>query len=74
MAKAFLDRFEFVCIAKNGSWSKMAAIELASHTEQCIKRKTADIEIIRNEVRVGRVSGRTKKSGRIGFLQPRMLG
>jgi len=48
-AKALWDRFEFVYTQKHGSWLNMAEIELNELTNRCLKRRTADIETVRNE-------------------------
>lgn len=50
-AKELWDRFEFVCTPKHGSWLNMAEIELNVLSAQCLKRRIADIEIVKSEVR-----------------------
>ena len=49
-AKALWDRFEFVYTPKHGSWLNMAEIELNVLTGQCLNRRIADIEVVREEV------------------------
>ena len=50
-AKELWDRFEFVYTPKHGSWLNMAEIELNVLSAQCLKRRIADIEIVKTEVR-----------------------
>lgn len=50
-AKELWDRFEFVYTPKHGSWLNMAEIELNVLSAQCLKRRIADIEIMKTEVR-----------------------
>lgn len=49
-AKALWDRFEFVHTPKHGSWLNMAEIEINVMVRQCLNRRLADIETMRNEV------------------------
>lgn len=49
-AKRLLDRLEFVYTPKHGSWLNTAEIELNVLTGQCLKRRIADIETVKNEV------------------------
>lgn len=49
-AKALWDRFEFVFTPKHGSWLNMAEIELNVLTKQCLARRIADIESVKQEV------------------------
>jgi len=50
-AKELWDRFEFVYTPKHGSWLNMAEIELNVLSAQCLKRRIADIEVVKSEVR-----------------------
>jgi len=50
-AKRILDRFEFVYTPKHGSWLNMAEIELNVLMNQCLNRKTDNIETIEKEVK-----------------------
>jgi len=50
-AKRLWDRFDFVYTPKHGSWLNMAEIELNVLTAQCLKRRIADIEVVKSEVR-----------------------
>ena len=49
-AMALWDRFEFVYTPKHGSWLNIAEIELNVLTRQCLKRRIAQIEIVKKEV------------------------
>lgn len=49
VAKALWDRFEFVFTPKHGSWLNMAEIELNVLSSQCLKRRIAEMSIIRRE-------------------------
>lgn len=51
MAKAILDRFEFVYTPKHGSWLNIAEIELNVLTRQCLNRRIDCIEKIISEVK-----------------------
>jgi hypothetical protein len=50
-AKALWNRFEFVFTPKHGSWLNMAEIELNVLIGQCLNRRIAKIEVMRNEVK-----------------------
>ena len=50
-AKALWDRFEFVYTPKHRSWLNMAEIELNVLIGQCLKRRIAEIEVMRSEVK-----------------------
>jgi hypothetical protein len=50
-AKALWDRFEFVFTPKHGSWLNIAEIELNVLIVQCLKRRIADMEVMRTEVK-----------------------
>jgi hypothetical protein len=50
-AKALWGRFEFVFTPKHGSWLNMAEIELNVLIAQCLKRRIADMEVMRTEVK-----------------------
>lgn len=58
-AKALWDRFEFVFTPKHGSWLNMAEIELNVLIGQCLNRRIAKIEVMRNEVKAWE-SGRNR--------------
>lgn len=49
-AMALWDRFEFVYTPKHGSWLNIAEIELNVLTRQCLKRRIAQIEVVKKEV------------------------
>jgi hypothetical protein len=49
-AKRLIDRFEFVCTPKHGSWLNMAEIELHGLNSQCLKRYIATDEEIKMEI------------------------
>jgi transposase len=49
-AKALWDRFEFVYTPKHGSWLNMAEIELNVMIRQCLNRRIASIDALRQEV------------------------
>jgi hypothetical protein len=49
-AMAIWDRFEFVYTPKHGSWLNIAEIELNVLTRQCLKRRIAQIEVVKKEV------------------------
>ena len=50
VAKALIDRFEFIYTPKHGSWLNMAEIELNVMQKQCLNRRIPDIEILEREV------------------------
>jgi len=50
-AKRLWDRFDFVFTPKHGSWLNMAEIELNVLIGQCLNRRIAHIETVRDEVR-----------------------
>ena len=49
-AMAIWDRFEFVYTPMHGSWLNIAEIELNVLTRQCLKRRIAQIEVVKKEV------------------------
>jgi transposase len=49
-AKALWDRFEFVYTPKHGSWLNMAEIELNVMINQCLNRRIASLQTLRQEV------------------------
>ena len=49
-AKALWDRFEIVYTPKHGSWLNMAEIEMNVLTRQCLNRRIAQIEVVKEEV------------------------
>lgn len=49
-AMALWNRFEFVYTPKHGSWLNIAEIELNVLTRQCLKRRIAQIEVVKKEV------------------------
>ena len=49
-AKALWDRFEFVYTPKHGSWLNVAEVELSVMTRQCLNRRIASLEVLRDEV------------------------
>ena len=49
-AKRLWDRFEFVYTPKHGSWLNMAEIELHILNTQCLNRRIASVDTIRDEV------------------------
>ena len=48
-AKRILDRLEFHYTPKHGSWLNMVEIELSVLSRQCLNRRIADIETMRQE-------------------------
>ena len=49
-AKRLWDRFEFVYTPKHGSWLNMAEIELHTLNTQCLNRRIANAEEVKDEV------------------------
>lgn len=49
--KALWDRFEFVYTPKHGNWLNMAEIEPNVLNGQCLKRRIAEIGVMRNEMK-----------------------
>ena len=49
-AKRLWDRFEFVYTPKHGSWLNMAEIELHTLNTQCLNRRIASAEKVKDEV------------------------
>ena len=49
-SKALWDRFEFVYTPKHGSWLNVAEVELSVMTRQCLNRRIASLEVLRDEV------------------------
>lgn len=49
-ARRILDRLEFCYTPKHGSWLNMAEIELSILGRQCLNRRIADMQIIKQEV------------------------
>jgi DDE superfamily endonuclease len=49
-AKALWDRFEFVYTPRHGSWLNMAEIELNVMIRQCLSRRIASMDTLRQEV------------------------
>ncbi len=62
-AKALWDRFEFVYTPKHGSWLNMAEIELNVLSGQCLKRRIAEIGVMRNEVKAWESTRNGMKAG-----------
>jgi hypothetical protein len=62
-AKALWDRFEFVYTPKHGSWLNMAEIELNVLIGQCLKRRIAEIEVMRSEVKAWESARNGMKAG-----------
>ena len=50
-ARRLAKRLEIHYTPKHGSWLNIAEIELSVVTRQCLKRRIADIDTLRNEVR-----------------------
>lgn len=50
VARALLDKLEFVYTPKHGSWLNMAECEFSVLSRQCLNRRLADIETVRAEV------------------------
>lgn len=65
-AKALWNRFEFVFTPKHGSWLNMAEIELNVLIGQCLKRRIAKIEVMRNEVKAWE-SGRNRMNATVNW-------
>ena len=51
MARRLVRRVEFVYTPVHGSWLNMVEIELSVLVRQCLKRRSADIETLRREVK-----------------------
>ena len=49
-ARALLDKLEFVYTPKHGSWLNIAECEFSVLSRQCLARRIADIDTLRNEV------------------------
>ena len=49
-ARALLDKLEFVYTPKHGSWLNIAECEFSVLARQCLARRIADIDTLRNEV------------------------
>ena len=49
-AKALWDRIEFVHMPKHGSWLNVAEVELNVMIRQCLNRRIASLETLRDEV------------------------
>lgn len=49
-AKALLDRFEFVYTPEHGSWLNVAECELSVLMSQCLNRRIAHIDMLKDEV------------------------
>jgi transposase len=62
-AKALWSRFEFVFTPKHGSWLNMAEIELNVLIRQCLKRRIAEIEVMRCEVKAWESARNGMKAG-----------
>jgi hypothetical protein len=62
-AKALWDRFEFVYTPKHGSWLNMAEIELNVLSGQCLKRRIAEIDVMRYEVKAWESTRNGMKAG-----------
>ena len=50
IARALLDKLEFVYTPKHGSWLNMAECEFSVLSRQCLSRRLPDLEIVRQEV------------------------
>ncbi len=50
VAKALWDRFEFVYTPKHGRWLNVAEIELNVMIRQCLNRRIASLDVLRDEV------------------------
>ena len=49
-ARALLDKLELVYTPKHGSWLNMAECEFSVLSRQCLDRRIADIDTLRDEV------------------------
>ena len=49
-AKVLWDRFEFVSAPEHGSWLNVVEVELKVMTRQCLNRRIASLEVLRDEV------------------------
>ncbi len=65
-AKALWDRFEFVYTPKHGSWLNMAEIELNVMINQCLNRRIASLQTLRQEVAAWQME-RDKLQARINW-------
>lgn len=50
MARALLDKLEFVFTPKHGSWLNMAECEFSVLARQCLSRRIADMEAVSGEI------------------------
>jgi hypothetical protein len=50
IARALLDKLEFVYTPKHGSWLNMAECEFSVLARQCLSRRLPDLETVRKEV------------------------
>lgn len=50
IARALLDKLEFVYTPKHGSWLNMAECEFSVLARQCLSRRLPDLETVRDEV------------------------
>jgi len=50
IARALLDKLEFMYTPKHGSWLNMAECEFSVLARQCLSRRLPDIETVRDEV------------------------
>jgi len=65
-AKKLWDRFEFVYTPKHGSWLNMAEIELHVLNGQCLNRRLATMEKIKQEVEAWQ-NNRNNKNSKINW-------
>lgn len=65
-AKRIWDRFEFVYTPKHGSWLNMAEIELNVLNSQCLNRRIACIDEVKEEVEAWK-NHRNNKSAKINW-------
>ena len=50
IARALLDKLEFVYTPKHGSWLNMAECEFSVLSRQCLNRRLPDIDTVNQEV------------------------
>lgn len=65
-AKRIWDRFEFIYTPKHGSWLNMAEIELNVLNSQCLNRRIACIDKVKEEVEAWK-NHRNNKSAKINW-------
>ena len=66
-AKALLDRCEFHYTPKHGSWLNMAEIEFSALHRQCLDRRIADQQTLRDEIAAWQSAERNDGQSQLAF-------